>query len=83
MPSITIECPEAVLLSLHETEAQFARELSAAAAVKLYELGRLSTGRAAELAGLSRTAFFQLLADYKVSLYQGDADDLGQDLANA
>ncbi|HDH41256.1 MAG TPA: hypothetical protein ENG12_02470 [Candidatus Altiarchaeales archaeon] len=40
-----------------------------AAAVKLYELGRLSSGRAAELAGLSRVGFLQILGRYGVSIF--------------
>ncbi len=51
---VVIEVPETVLLAEKTDEKAFARELSILAAVKLYELGRLSSGRAAELAGMSR-----------------------------
>lgn len=36
------------------------------AAVKLYELGRLSSGRAADLAGISRLEFLARLEQYQV-----------------
>ena len=83
MTVITIECPDSVLLSLHETGDHFAKELKLAAATKLYELGRLSSGRAAELAGMSRVAFFQCLSDFKVPLYSESPETLESDLTTA
>jgi predicted HTH domain antitoxin len=54
---IVLHIPDKVLLA-EKTDAEgFARELPVLAAVKLYELGRLSSGRAAELAGMSRVEF--------------------------
>ncbi len=51
-------------------------ELRMLAAVKLYELGRLSSGRAAELAGLSRVEFLLALGRYKVFPFQAELNDL-------
>lgn len=45
----------------------FVKEMRIAAAVKWYELGRLSQGKAAEVAGLSRSAFIEALSRFKVS----------------
>ena len=53
------------------------------AAVKLFELGRLSSGRAAQLAGVPRVAFLMRLADYRVSPFQLTAEDLVEDAENA
>ena len=47
---VVLEIPERILLAEKTDEASFGRELSVLAAVKLFELGRLSSGRAAELA---------------------------------
>ncbi|HEY4592275.1 MAG TPA: UPF0175 family protein, partial [Thermoanaerobaculia bacterium] len=63
---LLIDVPEAVLLAEKTDEVSFARELRMLAAVKLYELGRLSSGRAAELAGMSRVEFLLSLGRYKV-----------------
>lgn len=63
---ITIDVPEAVLLAEKTDEASFGRELRLLAAVKLYELGRLSSGRAAELAGMTRVEFLLALGRYRV-----------------
>lgn len=83
MGSITIKYPDSVLRSLHENEQQFAKELSLAAAVKLYEMKRLSSGRAAELAGMPRLAFLDRLSEYGVSLYEVSEHELDRDAANA
>lgn len=54
-----------------------------AAAVKWYELGRFSQGRAAEIAGLSRSGFIDALSRYKVSPFQYTAEELAEELRNA
>jgi predicted HTH domain antitoxin len=66
MRQIVVEVPEQVLLAEKMDEADFGRELCTLAALKLYELGRLSSGRAAELAGMSRVEFLMSLGRYKV-----------------
>jgi len=54
-----------------------------AAAAKLYELGKLSSGRAADLAGLSRVRFLQALGQYGVPIFDLTEEELAQDLRNA
>ena len=52
-------------------------------ATKLYEQGKLSLGQAAELAGYSKRAFMELLANYNVSVFNYDAQELENDIRNA
>ncbi len=52
-------------------------------ASKLYEMGKLSLGQAAELAGYSKRTFMELLANYGVSIFNYSPDELDQDLKNA
>lgn len=73
---IVLDIPEKVLLAEKTDEVAFARELRILAAVKLYELGRLSSGRAAELAGMPRVEFLQTLGRYKVFPFQAELNDL-------
>jgi predicted HTH domain antitoxin len=73
---IVIEVPEKVLLAEKVDERPFARELRTLAAVKLYELGRLSSGRAAELAGMPRVEFLLELGRYKVFPFEAELRDL-------
>jgi predicted HTH domain antitoxin len=81
--TIQIDLPDETLLSLKETPEHFAQEIKILAAVKLFELGRLSSGRAAQLAGLSRVQFLTILGRYQVSPFALTADDLAQDLDHA
>ncbi len=52
-------------------------------ASRLYEQGKLSLGQAAELAGLSKKAFAELLGNYEVSIFNFPQSELKKDIANA
>ena len=57
MRTVTIELPENVLLATGQSREEFVREAKFLLALKLFELGRISGGRAAELCGLPRVDF--------------------------
>jgi predicted HTH domain antitoxin len=59
------------------------RELAMIVATRLYEQGRLSLGQAAEVAGLTKRTFAELLGSYNVSIFNFPASDLSKDAANA
>jgi predicted HTH domain antitoxin len=71
-----INIPEEILVAEEADEIAFARELCVLAAVKLYELGRLSFGRAAELAGIPRVEFLAMLSRYKVFPFEAELQEL-------
>jgi predicted HTH domain antitoxin len=75
---VVLDIPETVLLAEKSDAATFAREMRILAAVKLYELGRLSSGRAADLAGMARVEFLLALGHYKVFPFQAELSDLEQ-----
>ena len=72
----TLDIPEESLLSLKLSERAAAVEIRLVAAVKLYELGRLSSGAAARLAGIPRVLFLSKLADYGVDTFRLGVDEL-------
>ena len=83
MKTLTIEVPDEIFDSLKETPQELASEIRLAAAAKLYELGKLSSGRAAELAGVSRVRFLHELARYGVPIFDLTEEELAQDLYHA
>ena len=80
---LTIPYSEELLLSLKASPAEFEAEARLLLAVKLYELGRVSTGRAAELAGMSRVDFMFALGRFGLSPIGVDPDELAEDRAHA
>ena len=81
MQTITINLPETAFAALYKAPEEFAREMRVAAAVKWYELGELSQGKAAEVAGLTRSEFITALARFKVSPLQYGTEELAEELA--
>jgi predicted HTH domain antitoxin len=83
MSTVVIDVPEEALISLKTDREAFSKELPLLAAMKLFELGRLSSGRAALLAGVSRVEFLELLGRYGVSPFDLSEEELRRDLASA
>jgi len=52
-------------------------------ASKLYETKQMSLGQAADVAGISKRIFTEMLGRYDVSLFSQSADGLNRDIANA
>ncbi len=74
--TLTIRYSDELLLSLKETREDFEREARYLLALKLYELGKISSGKAAQMAELSRVAFLMNLSKYKVSPFQVELDEV-------
>ena len=70
MSQITLSIPDETLLALKVTPEQLGHDLVLVAAVKFYELGRLSSGAAAKLAGIPRVVFLSKMADYGVDTFR-------------
>jgi predicted HTH domain antitoxin len=83
MSIITLEIPEEILISLKETPETITREMLILTAVKLFELGKLSSGQAAQLAAMSRVEFLTVLGRYQVSPFTLTPQQLEQDVKNA
>jgi predicted HTH domain antitoxin len=49
-------------------------------AIKLYEVGKVSLGQAAKLAGFSKRAFMELLGHYKVPVFNYSPEELRQEI---
>lgn len=83
MLDIKFSLPDEAVVALKRDPDQLAEEIRLAAAMKLYELGRLSSGAAAALAGVPRVVFLSKLADYGIATFKLSAEELTEDLARA
>ena len=76
--TIEIALPDEVFLGMRKSPQEFASELRLAAAVKWYETGMVSQGKAAGISGLSRAEFIAALARFSVSPFQESVDEILQ-----
>jgi predicted HTH domain antitoxin len=83
LSQLNIPIPDDAIAALNLSPVEAAEEFRFAAAAKLYELGRLSSGAAASLAGVPRTVFLNRLSEYGVSAFRADDAELKRDLSRA
>lgn len=76
MATVVIELPNDLFASSGETPEEFVRRMRLAAAAKWYDMGLISQGRAAELAGVSRAEFIDALGPLGISVFQYGPEEL-------
>lgn len=81
--TLSLELPDDAFSALRSSPEEFGRELRLAAAIKWYEMERISQGKAAEIAGLSRSAFIEALSRYGVSPIQVSPAELENEVQQA
>jgi len=59
---------------------ELASQIRLMAALKMFELGKLSSGKAAELAGVNRVEFFELCGRYRVSVFNYAPEEIESEL---
>ena len=83
MPKVEIEFPEDVLLSLGVDPETLSLQAARQLAYDFYAAGRLSTGLAARLAGMSRAAFLLGLGPQGIPWVEFTPEELRRELTNA
>ena len=82
MATITVDLPEQIEQALNRTPGEMARDVKLYAALMLYQLGKLSSGMAAQMVGLSRVEFLYLCGEYGISVFQYTSEELDAELAS-
>lgn len=81
MTTIHVQIPDDTFVTARKSPDEVAREMRIALAVRWYALGVVSQGRAAEMAGMSRSAFIDTLGEFGVPACQETIDDIREVLA--
>ena len=81
MKTLSINYPESVLATMNVSPEVFEKEVKIALAVKLYELGRLTSGQAAALIGIKRAAFLLNCQNYGSTTIQWDKEELAAEFS--
>lgn len=79
MCQITMDLPDDALLALKSSRETIANEMRLAAAMKWFELGKLSSGAAARFAGVPRVVFLSKLADFGIDTFRVTEEELRQE----
>lgn len=80
---LTVHFPEEIRQMLNRTPEELARDVRLYTALMLFHLGKLSSGAAAEMAGVPRVMFLDLCAEYNIPVSRITGDDLRRELAHA
>jgi len=78
--TLTIEYTDELLFTLGVSNEQFSEEAKFLLAAKLYEIGKVSSGQAAKLAGKSRVEFLFSLSRLNVPMSNLRAEDIKDEL---
>ncbi|SEH04309.1 UPF0175 family protein [Candidatus Venteria ishoeyi] len=68
--------------AVHLTKGELEQQVLLMAALKMFELGKVSSGKAAELAGMSRAAFLETCGRYRVSIFNYPDEEIETELQN-
>lgn len=79
MSPVKIELPADILLALGQSREQFVKEAKFLLALKLFELGRISSGKAAEICDLNRVDFLLSAGRLGIPVTDLDEDELARE----
>ena len=75
-----MEYPSGFELAVHMTKEEMEHHIRLMAALKMFELGKVSSGKAAEFAGMSRVEFLETCGRYHVSVFNYPTEEIEHEL---
>ncbi len=79
MTALTLECPDELAIALGKRPVDVASEIRLMSALKMFDCGRISSGLAASLAGMTRAEFLLRCGEFNVSVFQQTSTELASD----
>jgi predicted HTH domain antitoxin len=80
MKTVSIPYPEGLPQTLKLSDAEFSGEVRFLAAAKLYELGKISSGKAAKMVGMDKISFLEKLVHYKMPAINLQAEEIQKEV---
>lgn len=78
--TLKINIPSEIFVALNETENEVINDMKLFTAIRYYQLNKLTIGKAAELAGLSRYGFECILSANSIPISNLDENDINKDM---
>jgi len=79
-PGFSVPIPDNFEMAVHLTRAELDHHLRLMAALKMFELGQISSGKAAELVGMSRVDFLHTCGRYRVSVFNYPPEEVEDEI---
>ncbi len=80
MRTLSLNYPDDLEAAVRLTPEEMAAQIRLMAALKMFELGKLSSGKAAKLAGITRVEFLEMCGRYQVPVYNYRPEELDAEL---
>ena len=80
MKTLEVEHPKGFEWAVHLSKQELKQNICLMAALKMFELGKVSSGKAAELAGMTRVQFLETCGQYGVSVFNYPPDEIEQEI---
>ncbi|HAS17413.1 MAG TPA: hypothetical protein DCR39_05880 [Nitrospiraceae bacterium] len=77
---LKIKYPAGFESAVHMTKEEMEQHIRLMAALKMFELGKISAGKAAEFAGMSRVEFYEACGRYRVSIFNYAPEELEDEI---
>ena len=77
---LIMKYPSGFELAVHMNKEEMEQYIRLMAALKMFELGKISSGKAAQLAGMSRVDFLEACGKYRVSIFNYPPEEAEQEI---
>ncbi len=77
---LKMKYPSGFELAVHMTKEEMEHHIRLMASLKMFELGKVSSGKAAQLAGMTRVGFLETCGRYRVSVFNYPFDEVEREI---